>query len=114
MGSILSAECNCGYTIESVFIGATRANYRTKCLMIHYCDKCSRLFRENIFKKNISCPNCSNSNVIPYYTIDEPSKNKPLIFSSSLDKLIEMENKEYICPKCNKLSLTFLQEGCFD
>jgi predicted RNA-binding Zn-ribbon protein involved in translation (DUF1610 family) len=111
MGSSVTAKCECGVHSE-IMIGGGMSNHLKVCLFPCFCEKCRDIVEVNLFAKPAQCPECTDTNVIPY---DDPR----LIGSLGKSNVVEwnvahtfgrdlmLTDGNYKCPKCGKMTLTF-------
>lgn len=117
MGSIVMAQCICGYQRE-MYLGGGWVNFRNHCNFPLYCGACKSLFEGNIFEKGIRCPECGDRNVLRYDD-DELCANKgTVVFDwfvrEKIDKVLQLTNGEYLCPSCGQYNLSFYVAGYWD
>ncbi len=66
MGSIVQAQCDCGFT-ACVFVGGSFLDYTTTCYFPCFCPSCGHLVQVNVLTPAPSCPECGAP--APYLTI---------------------------------------------
>ena len=70
MGSILAAECQCGYKADALFVGGGFTNFHTVCDAPAVCKTCEKIITLNYMKDGRHlCPECKNETL--FY--DNPS-----------------------------------------
>lgn len=116
MGSILKAECSCGF-VTTFPAGGGVLNFTDTCFAPAICVDCGEFFIRNYFSKFIKCPKCHKK----AYFYDNPSLHSNeitdnIVFSWNLQDEREfiLYDKDYLCPKCKQFSLRFSELGFFD
>jgi hypothetical protein len=117
MGSIIKAQCKCGYEHE-MHLGGGMLNFTTNCNFPVFCSKCRSLFEANILDKNLTCPKCHDSDIIPYYDKSLCSEKGNEVFSWNMQEEIGREliltDGKYLCPNCGQFSMSFVACGHWD
>ena len=118
MGTIIRAECRCGFQKE-MCLGGGMLNFTKHCAFPMYCGQCKILFEANLFRKRIPCPSCRGTrDVVPYD--DERvcrSKGEEVFQWATEDKIgrdLALTGGKYLCPQCGQFTLSFLMAGCWD
>ena len=118
MGSVVKANCACGFEKE-MFLGGGMLSFKTECCFPAYCSHCNKLFEVNAFDRHKICPLCKNSNMILYN--DEKiymRKGDVIVFdwdaSEEIGKILVLTNGGYWCPTCCRFDLSFSDVGCWD
>ncbi|MHA1385235.1 MAG: hypothetical protein ACTSR3_15905 [Candidatus Helarchaeota archaeon] len=112
MGRILLAKCECGYK-EEIFSGRGKASGNKYCAVPALCRNCKKVIKINYFDKGAKCEDCNEKPV----SFDDLSVSNPL---ESTEKVLECRKKyvlreaEYLCPKCNQMTLKFEKIGYWD
>ena len=118
MGTIVSANCGCGFNGKFA-VGGGMDNYADTCLFPCLCGKCRQIVHPNLFQKPLHCPKCGSPDPIPY---DDPR----LVGSSGTqnvaswymnlesDQELVLTNGTYLCPSCGKMTLCFRVTALFD
>lgn len=104
MGSSVRAFCPCGVD-EEIMIGGGMIDYETHCSFPCCCEKCHSLIEANLLVKQLRCPKCRSTKIIPYSDprlTGEPGGN----VVESWDGL-SLSDGTYKCPKCEKPTLRF-------
>jgi hypothetical protein len=110
MGSSVKASCKCGYG-ESILIGGGMLNFKTTCLFPCLCEDCKEVVQGNLLAKRTKCPKCGKTGIIPY---DDP-KLIDWNVSGKLGRSLKLTNGDYLCPKCERFTMTFMDDGlCWD
>ena len=113
MGTMVEAECACGYSSGVMALGGGRSNHRTNCGFPCCCKACNSLFRANMCDPEVLCPECDTSSVVSY---DDPSLALTggvvdEIFSwNTSDRLgreLRLHDGKYFCPNCSESGLRF-------
>jgi hypothetical protein len=76
MGSILKANCSCGFNSEELFLGGGRLTFETRCMFPCYCGACESLSTSNMFELEVVCADCGEVGVQPYDEMIHPSARK--------------------------------------
>jgi len=119
MGSILVAECECGFKSEEMFAGGGMLNFYEVCNAPAICKECGIIFTRNFMstKKNIRCPNCKKKAL--YYNdpiLHGDKQGEEVVFSWNLpaDESFILPHTTYCCPQCRQMNLRFFDVGCWD
>jgi len=117
MGSIVVANCGCGYEKE-MHLGGGMMNFETYCGFPVYCPACEQLFVANLFEEPIRCPECSSNRVLPYDAEELCVTKGSVVFDWFVevrnDRALELTNGEYLCPDCGQFTLSFHMRGFWD
>ena len=112
MGTIISAQCDCGYTYENMYLGGGMRSIDYLSYP-NYCKSCKSLFTANMKNKEIHCSNCKSTDILRY---DDSSICGDLEYPSfewgTDEYLLSRENS--LCPSCQKFSLKFNSVGSWD
>ncbi len=120
MGSILIAECRCGYTEPYLEVGGGMRNFMKSSRVPALCRKCKKVVLVNeLLPEPHRCPksHCRSKVVLynkpalrreeievyPVFTWRAP-ENQPFI----------LPNAYYLCPRCNAMDLRFYNDGNWD
>lgn len=116
MGSLLHAECRCGF-ISNFPAGGGMLNFTDTCYAPAVCVACGEFFIRNYFSKFIKCPKCRKK----AHFYDDPSLQSSevtdrAVFAWNLDDEREfvLYDKDYLCPECKQFTLKFTEAGNFD
>ena len=104
MGSSVQAFCPCG-VVEEIMIGGGMLDYETYCSFPCYCEKCHSLIEANLLVKQLRCPKCRSTKMIPYgdpRLMGEPGEN---VVESWGER--SLTDGTYKCPECEKMTLRF-------
>ena len=119
MGQIISANCSKCQTQKEIYAGGGMANFETTCTFPALCENCKKVVEINLCDKLHQCPECNSPNVIPYNDPslsdcpDKPDDENIMEWNMD-DKIVILKDKPYKCPKCNEMSLWFLNAGWWD
>lgn len=58
MGTIVRAECKCGFAVDELLIGGGMLDFNTRYRFPIYCNECKIMFVGNLFAKDIHCTKC--------------------------------------------------------
>lgn len=106
MGTIIKAECNCGYKTKNLFYGAGMEDFMNVANVPALKNGSSEIEMINIKKKN-QYPEYS------FYT-DKLLASKPNN-SRSIDHFdLKLHQQNNLCPKCKNYTLNFVEVGMFD
>lgn len=129
MGSMLRAQCSCGFQSGIIYAGGGMMNFNEVLNAPALCKKCRSFLVENYLKHDSRCPHCGEK--ILFY-------NDPGLFKGNLTKdrtnylfhwrlpdnfdSIHPENNNffclpktnYTCPQCGKMKMKFIDVGCWD
>jgi len=115
MGSEVTATCQCGLNV-SILIGGGMSDFTTTCYFPCLCETCHNIVQVNLLAKTRQCPECKSTALIAY---DDPrlseSPGQHAVaewnMQGQLGRELMLTDGDYMCPKCNKFSLSF-EESC--
>jgi Zn finger protein HypA/HybF involved in hydrogenase expression len=129
MGSLLMAQCNCGFESGMVSAGGGMMNFNEVLNAPALCRKCQIVLVKNYLEHDPRCPHCGGK--IHFY-------NDPALFKGGLpkdtsdclfywrlpdgfdsiypeiDNFFCLPNTDYICPQCGKMHMKFINIGFWD
>lgn len=121
MGEIIKAICTCGFESENIFAGGGFQNFQTTCTAPAICLNCRKFLIKNYKKKHEKCPDCGKG--VTFYNnpslqiqTDESKKSR-VIFSWHISGKrgdFQLPDTQYLCPRCGKMTLTFIVIGNWD
>lgn len=106
VGHIISASCQCGYSVPAISIGGSRANFLTCCLHPALCEECKQIVVVNLKAEEISCPNGCLEQPRTYFNSTKLQR-VPGIGCVSDWAGHALNTGNYLCPSCNRYSLRF-------
>jgi len=118
MGSILIAECDCGFKSKEIYAGGGVANFETECAAPAVCKNCSSFLVLNYLRKKNKCPNCKSE--VTFYndpSIQKKTNTENTVFDWYFEEYqhtFVLPDTKYYCPKCKKFNLRFISLGCWD
>jgi hypothetical protein len=120
MGSILMAQCKCGFKLKSLFVGGGMANFDKICKEPAICLKCNILLIKNNMKKHSffhpRCPKCWRK--ITFYSDPKVQKQEFKSYErynlNGEKKTFRLPDTHYYCPECNEMTLKFVDIGNWD
>jgi hypothetical protein len=118
-GTILKAQCPCGYHLEFM-AGGGMANFQTLCAAPAFCAACKKLEILNYLDADPKCTACAGKPIFyndPSLQEKLPPGTKPAtVFSWNTDKkgTFVLPDVKYLCPQCGKTTLRFVQNGFWD
>jgi len=121
-GTILKAQCPCGYHLEFM-AGGGMSNFKTLCAAPAYCAACKKLEILNYLDDDPKCAACAACAGKPVFYNDPSLQEKPApgakpgtVFSWNTDKkgTFTLPDVNYLCPQCGKMTLRFVQNGFWD
>lgn len=115
MGIIVDAVCPCGFEEPSIFVGGGVGYMGINPNIDYYpciCNACHSVARINLKANEKRCPKCRSRKVTPY---NDPrlSETKRQVTEEERYNSKTFEGN-YLCPKCNKMTLRFEDAGCWD
>jgi DNA-directed RNA polymerase subunit RPC12/RpoP len=121
VGSIIAAQCLCGFSTKMALGGGIRS-HEYLCVFPALCSGCGAFWPVNLLDRGARCPTCSRNasdSMIPY---DDPSlagtPGQETVFSWSLGKELgrtpKLTDGTYVCPHCRKPTLAFSESGFWD
>jgi len=117
MGSIINAECGCGFK-RQMYLGGGMRNFETHCAFPLYCGQCKILFAANLFQKQLSCPDCGGRDVVPYDDERVCQTRGRVVFQwaaeHAIGRALALTDGGYLCPQCGRFTLSFSMAGCWD
>ena len=119
VGTMIAANCPCGYENDELAIGGGMLTFMEHCAAPALCTSCREVVTIDLMDRNAACPNCGGAPT-PY---DDPSLraaqiaydgsaiawNLPDGRSFALD-----HQGAYTCPRCLQTTMSFIDVGCFD
>lgn len=121
MGGIINAKCKCGFESGGIFAGGGMRNFARVCNVPALCENCRDLVVVNYIRKDLKCPKCRKRVVVYNDPILQQARKKVAgesdIFSWFIDKLkcsFVLPDVYYLCPKCGKKRMRFIDIGCWD
>lgn len=119
MGSILRAECSCGFNKERLFVGGGMLGFETSCLVPAVCKGCGDFFTTNYLEteNSLVCPRCAKK---AYFYNDQSLRgvevSPKIIFHWRLtkDTSLDLPDAKYYCPNCQRFELQFKEIGLWD
>jgi ribosomal protein S27AE len=121
MGDMLQAMCECGFKSEPILAGGGMVNFTHYCGAPAVCLHCQDFLIKNYKKKYSKCPSCGKK--VTFY--NDPSLQLPVTESYKHHQIFEwhinnekadfrLQDTQYFCPKCGKMTLTFECIGNWD
>ena len=120
MGSILNAECVCGYKRDGLFVGAGMLDFKKACRAPAFCKHCFEVVLADYLAKVPKCPKCKSK---PTFYDDvclrseSPGRENGPLFEWHMDwigKTFRLPDAAYLCPRCLEMKMRFVDVGCFD
>jgi len=122
MGSILKAQCKCGFELEDIFAGGGMLNFHEICDAPAICLNCNIFLIKNYMKKYSKCPRCQKK--VAFYNdlqvqkkVSESYETYNDIFSWNVNDEkgeFRLPDTQYYCPECNEMTLKFVCIGSWD
>jgi hypothetical protein len=113
MGSLLLAQCPCGYTSKGIMYGTGMMllpDGRSPWYEPGICRKCREVVSVATHKDRLKCTRCGCKPEVVEISRD----NSRGILESAQDPPPESIEQQYECPHCNSLTLVLLDCGCWD
>jgi Zn finger protein HypA/HybF involved in hydrogenase expression len=121
MGDMLQALCECGFKSKIILAGGGIVNFTHYCGAPAVCLHCQEFLIKNYKKKYSKCPSCGKK--VTFYNdsslqipVSESYKNHKIfewhINNEKVD--FQLQDTQYFCPKCRKMTLTFECVGNWD
>jgi predicted RNA-binding Zn-ribbon protein involved in translation (DUF1610 family) len=122
MGTIIEAECICGY--KSKAIAAGRGMFDSTYTMPAMCGNCNDIVSVKYLASTARCPDCGKE-VIIYNDIslrqDSDDINDSKIEITDIihwrigeKKFFRLPDTLYLCPKCKRITMKFTEIGNWD
>ena len=112
MGHVISANCECGYSVTDVPIGGGRANFTRVCMHPALCRSGSHLVNVNLKDTDLQCPDGHDGTPLPYYSTPSLSAgSRGEVVSEWQGRAITED--VYECPQCGEFKLTFSHPHLF-
>lgn len=137
MGTIIEARCACGFESGRIYAGGGFQNFKEVCAAPALCMSCMQLVVKNCYDKDSKCPACGKR--VTFYNdpkLQAPNDEIKHLKQSRLplERIIAQElvrdvfdwgrledefrfrlpNIQYLCPKCGKMTMKFLNVGDWD
>lgn len=110
MGTMETVLCPCGFS-TSLTLGCGMAG-PTPFYSAAMCRSCKSVVMVNTMEETLRCSTCHSPEVTPY---DDPSLFEAKTHVNDKESFSSMgNNRNYLCPKCNKMSLQFMTNGFWD
>ncbi len=117
MGTILRAECQCGYSVE-VFVGSGFVDFQNVYYAPAPCKFCQEIVTRNYLKAGRQrCPHCRRATLFYDHPslrgeilCDDPNNERDL----DNDRRFILPDATYYCPECKQMQLHFFEAGCWD
>lgn len=117
-GSLISARCPCGFTINRMPVFGGRGNYKTVCLFPALCLATGQIVRINVLAPANRPKDCSVGPVISYadpsLAPDHPGETLISWHISSKNMVLRLYQGGYYCPRCHHKTLRFSLAGFYD
>ena len=121
MGTLLTAQCVCGFQSGTLALGGGMLNFQNHCGAPALCTSCGRFQVLNYLDETAMCEACRGE--VRFY--DHPSLRGPMptegrssdpVFSWNLDdgRKFLLPGGLYVCPKCRQKTLRFESQGNWD
>ena len=123
MGSIIQAECECGFKSKKIYAGGGFKDSEDVLLAPALCTNCCTFTVRNYFSRYNYCSKCKSR--VTFYNSDKLWKEKDAPqdeFDSVFWWNIEQRNNAafilpdilYLCPKCREFKMSFFSCGLYD
>lgn len=122
MGGIIKAHCKCGFESENIYAGGGMLNFHEICNAPAICLNCNIFLIKNYMKKHSKCSECRGK--VTFYNdlqvqeqVSESYKWYNDMFSWNVSDEkgeFRLPDTKYLCPKCNKMTMEFLDVGNWD
>jgi hypothetical protein len=118
MGSLVEANCKCGYKDEFM-IGGGMLNFKEVCYFPAFCRKCKNIVDVNMLDNQLTCPDCGEKSVTPYdqeSLVSKAGKNKVAEWNviGEVGRSLVLTDGPYFCPACEEYTLSFKESADFD
>lgn len=117
MGSIVKAQCGCGFEKE-IYLGGGMRTFATYCNFPFFCQACATMFEGNLLKNTVTCPKCNATNNVPYDSDRICLRKGQSVFewnsTGDTERKLELTDGDYLCPSCGRPNMTFYDVGCWD
>jgi len=121
MGTIISAECECGFEPGEIFAGGGMFDFAGVCDVPALCENCREFVVVNYLGRSPKCPKCRKKVIAYNDPILQTKRDKTGSGSDVFHWFIEKSNVSfvlpddyYLCPKCGKKRMRFFDVGCWD
>lgn len=113
MGQMIEAQCPCGYTSGTLFVGGGFFDSPTTNKEPAYCPLCKRLVIRNYSKLRQKCRKCST--VLLWYNDPQIYRKKEEEESGENYRWndFSLPNALYLCPNCGNMTMEFVRVGCW-
>ena len=122
MGSIVAATCQCGVDV-SIMVGGGMSNFMTTCYFPCLCKHCHAIVEANLLVKQMRCPQCKTTKIIPYddsalsESVEKDIELETIVDWNTKDKIgreLKLTSGKYKYPQCGQMTLNFANLGCWD
>ena len=123
MGSIIQANCECGFKSKLICAGGGMLNFKDTLIAPALCTNCYTFTVRNYLKKYNYCSKCRSK--VTFYNNKSLWKDKDVlldefdcIFYWNIDTFDDiafiLSNTMYLCPKCREFRMKFYACGFWD
>lgn len=114
MGSLLSACCPCGYASPRITAGGGFRDFQTVCAAPAVCLACKEVVEVNIKAAETACPKCGGPTTLCGEITSSRRDRCVFDWNISETQTYVLEDRAYRCPLCDRETLKFQEEGCWD
>lgn len=108
MSSQVKALCQCGLN-KLISVGGGMFTFKEIQYFPYLCLDCTDVVQVNSLSTLPKCPSCNSSKVSSYKDKNLIGNISKDIVAMSFDNILYKGT--YLCPKCNKMSLHFINNG---
>ena len=124
MGTLLKASCECGFEVDSIFLGFGMLGESKFCYAPAVCLDCNKFLEKDYYKNYSKCPVCRKKVIFYNNPIVQKNKSKQddnvedigaLSWGMPGDeKYFELPDTDYYCPACGRMTMKFTFVGEWD
>lgn len=113
MGSLLTAQCRCGYSILcAAGADAQGDGDAWSCFFPALCRQCCAVVTVDMNAPSPRCPECRNTDVVPYTNRwlrgKQTAESEVLMaLADRIGRRLVLNFGVYYCPNCGKMDLRF-------
>ena len=119
MGSIIIAQCPCGFIKDDLFVGAGMMNYGTSEFEPALCMSCGHFQACDRMARRPRCKKCQGP--VRFYDTSGPrldllTEDEPQDVGSTVQDPTQPLSHQgrHLCPRCKEMRMDFLAGGMWD
>ena len=114
IGAILIAQCDCGFRSEELYTGFGFDSFEDIDIQPAACLNCGILLEVDVNQGKAECPICGKE----MRMYDDPwmqEGGEMRVDENDLSSIIAAQERiRYLCPRCKRMSMRFIEVGFWD